>query len=82
MQFEDLQVIWNSQHDRPLYGFDEAGLQQVLRGNRQRFQRFLFRCVFDCFFTSHSLTVSPSLRHFVISSFSLCRFVIFSLAPL
>ncbi|MCP4890540.1 hypothetical protein N9D23_06070 [Rubripirellula sp.] len=42
MQFEDLQVIWNSQRDRPLYGFDEAGLQQILRGNRQRFQRFLF----------------------------------------
>ncbi|MDG2219832.1 MAG: hypothetical protein P8L85_00515 [Rubripirellula sp.] len=42
MQFEDLQVIWNSQHDRPLYGVDEAGLHQILRTNRVRFQRFLF----------------------------------------
>ncbi len=41
MDFEDIQVIWNSQHDKPLYGVDEVGLHKILRGKSQRFHRLI-----------------------------------------
>ena len=42
MQFEDIQVVWNSQHDQPLYGVDEAGLHRILRSKSQRFRRLIY----------------------------------------
>ncbi|MCH1438834.1 MAG: hypothetical protein L7W43_04230 [Rubripirellula sp.] len=42
MEFEDLQVIWNSQQDEPLYGVNEDGLHNTLRNNSKRFRRVIF----------------------------------------
>ena len=42
MEFEDLQVIWNSQQDEPLYGVNEKGLHKTLRDNSKRFRRLIF----------------------------------------
>ena len=42
MEFEDLQVIWNSQQDEPLYGVNEKGLHNTLRNNSKRFRRLIF----------------------------------------
>ena len=37
-----MQVIWNSQHDKPLYGVDEDGLHKILRNKSQRFRRLIY----------------------------------------
>lgn len=42
MEFEDIQVVWNSQHDKPLYGVDEVGLHKILRSKSQRFRRLIY----------------------------------------
>ena len=42
MEFEDIQVVWNSQHDKPLYGVDEVGLREILRSKSQRFRRLIY----------------------------------------
>jgi len=42
MEFEDLQVVWNSQHDKPLYGVDESGLHRILRSKSQRFRHLIY----------------------------------------
>ena len=42
MEFEDMQVVWNSQHDKPLYGVDEVGLHKILRSKSQRFHRLIY----------------------------------------
>lgn len=42
MEFEDLQVIWNSQQDEPLCGVNEKGLHNTLRNNSKRFRRLIF----------------------------------------
>jgi hypothetical protein len=42
MEFEDLQVIWDSQKDEPLYGVNEEGLHNTLRNNSKRFRRVIF----------------------------------------
>ncbi len=42
MEFEDLQVIWDSQQDEPLYGVNEEGLHNTLRNNSKRFRRVIF----------------------------------------
>ena len=42
MEFEDIQVVWNSQHDKPLYGVDEVGLRAILRSKSQRFRRLIY----------------------------------------
>ena len=42
MEFEDLQVIWNSQHDEPLYGVNEEGLHNTLRNKSKQFRRVIF----------------------------------------
>ena len=42
MEFEDIQVVWNSQHDKPLYGVDEVGLHKILRSKSQRFHRLIY----------------------------------------
>ncbi len=43
MQFEDLQVIWNSQENQAFYGVDEEGLHNLLRKKSLRFRRLIFR---------------------------------------
>ena len=42
MEFEDIQVVWNSQHDKPLYGVDEVGLREILRSKSQCFRRLIY----------------------------------------
>jgi len=42
MEFEDLQVVWNSQHQQPLYGVNEEGLHKTLRNKSRRFRRLIF----------------------------------------
>ena len=42
MEFEDLQVVWNSQLDKPLYGVDEDGLHKILRSKSRRFHRLIY----------------------------------------
>ena len=42
MEFEDIQVVWNSQHDKPLYGVDEVGLHKILRSKSQHFRRLIY----------------------------------------
>ncbi|MDE0865814.1 MAG: hypothetical protein OSA98_18670 [Rubripirellula sp.] len=42
MEFEDIQVVWNSQHDKPLYCVDEVGLHKILRSKSQRFRRLIY----------------------------------------
>ena len=42
MEFEDMQVVWNSQHDKPLYGVDEVALHKILRSKSQRFHRLIY----------------------------------------
>ena len=42
MEFEDMQVVWNSQHDQPLYGVDEVGLHKILRSKNERFHRLIY----------------------------------------
>ena len=42
MDFEDMQVIWDSQNKQPLYGVDEAGLHTILRTKSQKFGRLIF----------------------------------------
>jgi hypothetical protein len=43
MNFEELQVIWNTQDQRPLYTIDEAVVQSELFRHRQRLRRTWFR---------------------------------------
>ena len=42
MEFEDLQVIWDSQQDEPLYGVNEEGLHNTLRNKSKQFRRVIF----------------------------------------
>jgi hypothetical protein len=42
MEFENIQVVWNSQDDKPLYGVDEVGLHKILRSKSQRFRRLIY----------------------------------------
>ena len=37
MEFEEMQVIWNSQDEEPLYALNEAGLRAILRDKSRRF---------------------------------------------
>lgn len=41
MNFEDMQVIWDSQNEQPLYGVNEAGLRAILRDKGRKFGRFV-----------------------------------------
>ena len=43
MQFEDLQIIWNSQKNQTFYGVNEKGLHNLLRRKSKRFRRLIFR---------------------------------------
>jgi len=49
MEFNDLQVIWNSQHDQPMYGVNEEGLHNTLRSKSKRFRRLIFWQYFQTF---------------------------------
>ncbi|MDA7864850.1 hypothetical protein N9B24_01865 [bacterium] len=49
MEFEDLQVIWNTQHDEPLYGVNEEGLHNTLRNKSKQFRRVIFLQHFQTF---------------------------------
>ena len=49
MEFEDIQIIWNSQHDQPLYGVNEEGLHNALRNKSKRFRRVIFWQHFQTF---------------------------------
>ena len=41
MEFEDMQIIWDSQNEQPLYGLNEAGLRAILRDKSRRFGRLV-----------------------------------------
>ena len=43
MNFEELQVIWNTQDQRPLYAIDETAVQTELWRQRQTLRRTWFR---------------------------------------
>ncbi len=49
MEFEDIQIIWNSQHNQPLYGVNEEGLHNALRNKSKRFRRVIFWQHFQTF---------------------------------
>ena len=42
MDFEDLQVIWDSQKEKPMYGVNESGLRNILREKSRKFSIFVF----------------------------------------
>jgi hypothetical protein len=42
MDFEDLQVIWDSQKEQPMYGVNESGLRDILREKSRKFGVFVF----------------------------------------
>lgn len=42
MEFEDMKVIWNSQHDAPLYAIDRAALHAGVRRKSRAFMRRVF----------------------------------------
>jgi hypothetical protein len=49
MEFEDIQVIWNSEHDEPLYGVNEEGLHNTLINKSKQFRRVIFWQTFQTF---------------------------------
>jgi hypothetical protein len=44
MDFEAIQVIWDSQNERPLYAMDEAALHAAVRRKSAEFDRQISRC--------------------------------------
>jgi hypothetical protein len=44
MDFETIQVIWDSQNERPLYAMDEAALHAAVRRKSAEFDRQISRC--------------------------------------
>ena len=68
MEFEDLQVIWNSQHDEPLYGVNEDGLHNTLRKKSKQFRRVIFWQHFQTF-CSCTIAITVITGLFLLSVF-------------
>lgn len=41
MDFEDMQIVWDSQNEQPHFGLNEAGLRAILRDESRRFGRLV-----------------------------------------
>lgn len=68
MEFEDLQVIWNSQHDEPLYGVNEEGLHNTLRNKSKQFRRVIFWQHFQTF-CSCTIAITAITGLFLLNTF-------------
>jgi len=59
MQFEDLQAIWDTQNDRPVFSMNDSRLAVGLYQQRERSRRRLFRELFaPAYVVALSITVA------------------------
>jgi len=68
MEFDDIQVIWNSQQDQPLYGVNEEGLHNALRRQSKRFRRVIFWQHFQTF-CGCTISITAIVGLFLLNSF-------------
>ena len=68
MDLEELQVIWDSQNEKPLYAVDESALRSILQQGRRRFDRFVLWQDIQTFFAT-SLVFSLCLGFFLAHYF-------------
>ncbi len=66
MNFEEMQVIWDSQNDRQVYGVDESGLHAIVRKRDRKLGLGVlceeFGMILICLFVAANLANDPILR--------------------